>query len=93
MSDLTVGANLSFIRRDRGRRGGGVAIGYDPTKIRLKKFSTYNNTDTEIVCAVGNCPLTQRKIALISVYLPPQLVGQNLIKAVETIVDLSLIHI
>ena len=26
LNDLTVGANISFIRRDRGRRGGGVAI-------------------------------------------------------------------
>ena len=29
MDDLTTGANLSFIRRDRGSRGGGVAICYN----------------------------------------------------------------
>ena len=28
MDDLTNGANISFIRRDRGTRGGGVAICY-----------------------------------------------------------------
>ena len=32
MADLTIGSNLSFIRRDRGTRGG-VAIAYDPTKL------------------------------------------------------------
>ena len=65
MSDLTIGANLNFIRRDRGRRGGGVAVCYDPTKITMKKISfkqQENCVNTEIVCAVGNCSLTKRKV-------------------------------
>ena len=32
MSDLVHGANIAFIRRDRGARGGGVAICFDPKK-------------------------------------------------------------
>ena len=32
LADLTIGANLNFIR-DRGSRGGGVAVCYNPTKI------------------------------------------------------------
>ena len=34
MNDLMEGANISFIRRDRGTRGGGVAICYNPCRIQ-----------------------------------------------------------
>ena len=89
MSDLTVGAELSFIRRDRGSRGGGVAISYNPTKIRLNKFNFVcaAGDKTELVCAVGNCSLTKRKIAAISIYLPPSLSKTELSKCVQTLTD------
>ena len=70
LDDLTHGANLKFIRRDRGRRGGGVAICYNPERLRLARFPVpQNGRTTEIVAAVGNTPLTKRKIAIISLYL------------------------
>ena len=69
MDNLTVGANLSFIRRDRGSRGGGVAIVFNPTKIRLSKFQSGADKKKEVVCAIGNCSLTERKVALIAAYL------------------------
>ena len=87
MSDLTRGADLNFIRRDRGRRGGGVAIAYNPTRIRLVKFSSYNNTECEMVCATGSCPLTNRRIALLAVYLPPALAGAALARSLASLVD------
>ena len=74
MNDLTVGANLNFIRKDRGgrRRGGGVAICYDPTKIRLTKFEASScDVESEFICAAGTCTLTQRKIVAIAIYLHP----------------------
>ena len=76
MDDLTVGADLSFIRRDRGkRRGGGVAICYNPTKMRLSRFPVPQNEGRklEIVCATGNTSITKRKIALVAVYMPPSI--------------------
>ena len=88
MSDLTIGANLNFIRRDRGSRGGGVAICYNPTKIRMTKFNFHNPSPrTEIVCATGNCSATKRKIAAISIYLPPNLTAGELATAIQTLSD------
>ena len=71
MSDLTTGANLSFIRRDRGSRGGGVAVCFDPTKIKMNKFPVQQNANekVEIVAAVGNCQLSHRKVAAVALYL------------------------
>ena len=90
LADLTVGANLNFIRKDRGRRGGGVAICYDPTKIRLNIFKAANHEEKgEVVTAVGNSPLTKRKIALMSIYLPPSLK----VREVEEILDSIVITI
>ena len=86
MADLMHGANISFIRRDRGSRGGGVAICYDPTKIRMSSFSCgVNASKSEVVCAVGNSPLTRRKIAAISAYLPPNLDANNVQAAILVI--------
>ena len=88
MADLTTGANLSFIRRDRGSRGGGVAICYNPTKLRLTRFKINQVRDrTEIVCAVGNSSITKRKIGAISIYLPPSLKKEELAEAIQTLVD------
>ena len=89
MEDLTIGANVSFIRKDRGSRGGGVAICYNPTRMKLTRFTvpqTYLNT--EIVCAVGNISLTKRKLALISVYMPPSLKKVDLDGYIYTLVEL-----
>ena len=87
MNDLTIGGNLNFIRKDRGRRGGGVAICYNPTKIKLATFSTGREpAGGETVCAVGNSTLTKRKIAIISVYLPPSLNQREVVTVLEGVV-------
>ena len=60
LSDLTIGANLSFIRKDRrgGGRGGGVAICYNPTKIKMTAFNTGPvSNNYEVVCAIGTLSL------------------------------------
>ena len=65
MDDLTLGANLSFIRKDRGSRGGGVAICFDHTRIRMSSFPIPQvNKSVEVVCALGSTTLTKRRIAV-----------------------------
>ena len=89
MDDLTLGANISFIRRDRGSRGGGVAIAFNPNLLKLTKFPVpQNQVNAEIVCAVGNSPITKRKIALIAVYMPPSIRRAELDGYIYTLVDL-----
>ena len=88
MNDLTEGSNLNFIRKDRGSRGGGVAVCYDRTRIKFSNFPVANrNKKCELVAAVGNCVLTKRKIAAIAIYLPPQLRGKELDLAIQALVD------
>ena len=74
LNDLMHGADLKLIRKDRGRGGGGVAVCYNPTKLRLSNFPVCGGSgDYEVVCTVGNVALTKRKIAVLAVYLPPNL--------------------
>ena len=89
MSDLTIGANMNFIRRDRGSRGGGVAVVFNPTKIRMNRFQfvKQQNDNTELVCSLGNCALTKRKIAAMSIYLPPGLTAAELALSLQTLID------
>ena len=89
LADLTTGANLSFIRRDRGSRGGGVAISYNPTLIRLANYPVkqVGKKQTELVCATGNCTITKRKIAVMSIYLPPSMKSDELEKGVQLVID------
>ena len=47
MADLTIGANLSFIRRDRGSRGGGVAICYNRQKYVCAVLISLSRTQGE----------------------------------------------
>ena len=72
LSDLTVGSNITLLRKDRGSRGGGVAICFDPTKMKMNAYNA-KNTKGETVYAVGNSSLTMRKIVVVSVYLPPSM--------------------
>ena len=89
MDDLLNGANIAFIRKDRGRRGGGVAICYDPTKMSMKNYPVPQlDKKTEIVCALGNTSLTKRKIALVSVYMPPSITREELDSYIYTLVTL-----
>ena len=89
LEDLTVGGNVSFIRKDRSTRGGGIAIAFNPTKTKLTKFAVPQNyLNTEVVCTVGSTPLSSRKIALISVYMPPAMKKADLDGYIYTLIDL-----
>ena len=88
MDDLVDGANISFIRKDRGTRGGGVAVCFDPTKIRMNKFVVpQNGGHSEFVFTLGQSRLTKRKIAVGAVYLPPSIKSRDLKLALEGLID------
>ena len=55
LGNIKLEHEISFIRRDRGSRGGGVAIAYDMKKIELKKvhLKSLRGKDFEIVAAAG----------------------------------------
>ena len=71
IGDLLDGSHIDMIRRDRGKRGGGVAIAYDTRRAKLKKYAVQNNK-YEIICATGKINNNSRKVAIICVYLPPK---------------------
>ena len=62
---------LEIIRRDRDSRGGGVAIIYRTSKLRLKEAFRFP-ADIEAVCATGKSVENNRKILIISAYIPPK---------------------
>ena len=55
LEDIDQANGISFIRRDRGSRGGGVAIAFDREKIDLKKvrLNSLKGKKFEIVAAMG----------------------------------------
>ena len=71
LEEVENGAHLNLIRRDRGTRGGGVAIAYDTRKMKLAKYRV-NTGGFELVCATGKINNESRKIAILAVYLPPK---------------------
>ena len=82
---LKASDNIKMVARNRrGRKGGGVAVAFDSTMLNMKEFKFPNNV-YELVCAVGNSSAGNRKIAIISLYIPPK---QN-----AAAILLSLIHI
>ena len=77
--DMKEGEGLEIIYKNRNKTrdgqcvvGGGVAVVYNPRKIHLKPFRL-KKTNHEIMAAVGNVPRIKRKLAIISVYLPPNM--------------------
>ena len=55
LEDINQEHGISFIRKDRNSRGGGVAIAYDSNKIELKKLSlkSLRGKKFEIVASAG----------------------------------------
>ena len=74
--DLDHAENLSIIHKSRVTRrgrnsGGGVCIVFDKTKIALKEYPIKSGL-SEIVAACGKVQNIQRKIVVISAYIPPK---------------------
>ena len=69
--DLECAEDISIIARNRSSRGGGVAIAYNNISLNMKEYKIPGNT-FEMVCAIGNTSKSQRKIAIVSIYVPPR---------------------
>ena len=98
--ELEEGENIGMIARNRPGRGGGVAIAFKSSCLTVKEFKLPNNK-FEMVCGVGNFTNTNRKIAIVSVYIPPRQKAATTQKMKECLSEgihkikmaLSLIHI
>ena len=64
--------DLSIISRPRSTRGGGVAIVFKTSKVELKEAFAYP-ARFEAVCATGKWIAGNRKIVVVSAYLPPRM--------------------
>ena len=71
LDKLNYGENIGLVAKNRSTRGGGVAVAFDNTKLVLKEFKFPGNV-YEMVCTVGNSSASNRKIAVIAVYIPPK---------------------
>ena len=61
--ELESGQEIALITRNRSTRGGGVAVAYNKRLVRMNEFKLPGNK-FEMICAVGNTPDTNRKIAV-----------------------------
>ena len=81
---------LSIIRKDRNSRGGGVAIVYNSRVCELKKIqlrSLKGNSAFEILAAVGKIRGTERQIAVVACYVPPNYKKEENNKFMELLSD------
>ena len=65
--------NISFIRNDRDKRGGGVSIAFNSSESDFKKIqlNCMKGKKFELIAAVGKLHGIQRKHIVISTYIPP----------------------
>ena len=73
-------------RNRRGKRGGGVAVSYNKLTASLKEYKFPGNK-FEMLCAVGNSIHSNRKVALVAVYIPPNQKHDITVKLGECLVD------
>ena len=87
LRDMEMGENIGIISKNRrGGRGGGVAVAYNMERLQMTEFKFPRNT-FELVCAVGNSSASNRKIAIIAVYIPPNQRVATTLKLKEVLTD------
>ena len=64
---------ISFIRRDRNTRGGGVALAYDSNKSEFKKLAlkSLKGSEYEILVGKGKIHGIKKPHLVVACYLPP----------------------
>ena len=62
---------LAWLQRIGVAAGGGGAVAFNTNALNLKEFKLPGN-NFEMVCAVGSSAASNRKIAIISIYIPPK---------------------
>ena len=72
LEDFMQTTEYSFLRKDRasGRRGGGIAIVFNHSKIQMSKAKILP-TKHEVFVAVGRRMGQRRKIVVLVIYIPP----------------------
>ena len=71
LEDMKLGENIELICKNRQSRGGGVAIAFKNTRVKLKRLPIRGNK-FELVAAVGRSMSDKRTIAVYSLYIPPK---------------------
>ena len=87
-NDIEYGENIKLIRKDHGgtRRGGGVAIAYSLSRMRLDEIELIGSRrEYEVVAALGKDITSGKQLLVISVYLPPSM-GKKSVAARATVV-------
>lgn len=76
IKDLTDSENIELICKNRPSRGGGVCIAFNKRLANLKRFPLPTSS-FEVVCAVGKVNGFSKKIAIMTIYVPPQYNGDQ----------------
>ena len=83
----------AFIRRDRGegKRGGGVAVCFDKSRIAMSRIRL-PHSKYEIVGAIGRRTGQRRKVAALVVYLPPSMKAEQVKRCLKDVND-AIVHV
>ena len=81
---MNKGLELIAYNRPGKRRGGGVAIAFNPSKLKLKE-NKFRRERIEMVSAVGKIIGDTRPVVLFCIYLPPNLKIDRVRRANELI--------
>ena len=88
LTELKSARGIEFIRKDRsGRRGGGVAISYDMSKVKLRREKVRGLETFEVVAASGKLIANGRPLLVVVTYLPPKLTAARLTTFNEALAD------
>ena len=87
--DISDRDGVSFLRRDRDSRGGGVAIAFNSKLCQFRKLSlnSLKKSKFEIVGAVGKLNGIKKEHIVFSCYIPPSYTRDQSISFFESLVD------
>ena len=86
LEDILARGSIGFILKNRGSRGGGVAIAYDTRKILLTEHKMSGNK-YEMVCGIGKIRATNQVAVVVSLYIPPRQKSDTTKKMIECLAD------
>ena len=81
---MNYGLDIFVYNRPGSRRGGGVAIVFNPKYVKLKE-NRFKREGAEVVSAEGNIIGDNRKLVLYSIYLPPNITKKSAERTFELI--------
>ena len=81
---------LTFFRKDRDSRGGGVAVAFNSKEITLKKLNLNclkNKPDLEILATRGKLRNYKKELNIFSCYVPPKFSKSDSVRFLDTLSD------